>query len=150
MVSELADAAGAQLSVASSRCVLLSPSGECVAPSLTAPATNLSDGDVVIVLVMDLPRVYAHPKGWAFAAVTNSGSVVTWGDAGRGGNPNDVKSELSGGVLRPSGVLLVLFFSFSAWWSSIAWSRASSTTLSCAHQARTDSSLVDLVHPDTA
>ena len=30
--------------------------------------------------------------------MTNSGSVVTWGDAGQGGNSDDVKSELIGGV----------------------------------------------------
>ena len=97
-VSELADAAGAQLSVASLRCVLLSPSGDCMPHSLTASATNLSDGDVVTILVMDLPRVYAHPKGWAYATVTNSGSLITWSDAGRGGNSDKVKSELTGGV----------------------------------------------------
>ena len=38
----------------------------------------------------------------------------------------------------------------SARWSSIAWSRTSSTTLSCAHHARADNSLVKLVHSDTA
>ena len=64
--SRLADAAGAQLAVASSRCVLLSPSGDCLAHSSTSSATHLADGDVVTVLVMDLPRVYAHPQGWAF------------------------------------------------------------------------------------
>ena len=97
-IGDLADAAGAQLAVASTRCVLLSPSGDCVAHSMTASATNLADGDVITVLVMDLPRVYANPNGGAFAAVTNSGSVVTWGDAGYGGNSDDVKSELTGGV----------------------------------------------------
>ena len=76
--SKLADAAGAQLAVASSRCVLLSPSGGCMVHSLTPSATNLADGDVVTVLVMDLPPVYAHPSGWAFAAVKHGGSVVTW------------------------------------------------------------------------
>ena len=50
-IGELADAEGAQLSVASSWCVLLSPSGDCVAHSMTALATNLADGDVVTVLV---------------------------------------------------------------------------------------------------
>ena len=34
----------------------------------------------------------------AFAAVKRDGSVVTWGEAGRGGNSDDVKSELTGGV----------------------------------------------------
>ena len=38
----------------------------------------------------------------------------------------------------------------SARWSSTAWSRTSSTTLSCAHHGRTDNSLVNLVHSDTA
>ena len=104
-LSTLADAAGAQLALASSRCVLLSPSGECVAHSLTASATSLADGDVITVLVMDLPRVYAYPKGWAFAAVKQDGSVVTWGHSRFGGNSDDVKSELSGGVDRVVGTL---------------------------------------------
>ena len=59
---------------------------------------KLSDGDVVTVLVTDLPRVYARPKGWAFVAVTHSGSVVTWGDARFGGESSIVKSKLTGGV----------------------------------------------------
>ena len=80
-IGDVADAAGCQLAVASSRCVLLSPTGECMAHSLTASATNLADGDVITVLVMDLPRVFAHPKGHGFAAVKHDGSVVTWGDA---------------------------------------------------------------------
>ena len=75
-IGDLADAAGCQLAVVSSRCALLSPSGGCLAHS-TASATSLADGDVITVLVMDLPRVFAHPKGWAFVAVTNSGSVKT-------------------------------------------------------------------------
>ena len=97
-IGDLADAAGCQLAVASSRCVLLSPSGECVAHSLTASATTLADGDVVTVLVLDLPRVYAHPTGCAFAAVKHDGSVVTWGLADYGGNSDKVKTELIGGV----------------------------------------------------
>ena len=76
-IGDVADAAGCQLAVASSRCVLLSPTGECMAHSLTASATNLADGDVIIVLVMDLPRVFAHPKDRGFAAVKHDGSVVT-------------------------------------------------------------------------
>ena len=105
-IGDLADAAGCQLAVPSSQCVLLSPSGDCMAHSLTASATSLADGDVVTVLVMDLPRVYADQCGWAFAAVKfTSGSVVThWGDAGpRGGNSDDVKSELAGGVVHVVG-----------------------------------------------
>ena len=97
-IGDLADAAGCQLAVASSRCVLLSPSGDCMAHSLTSSATTLADGDVVTVLVLDLPRVYAHPKGCASAAVMEHGSVVTWGDAGLGGNSDSVKYLLTGGV----------------------------------------------------
>ena len=97
-LSKLADAVGAELALASSRCVLLSPSGECMAHSLTASATALADGDVITVLVMDLPRVYAHPRGAAFAAVKHDGSVVTWGNAGDGGDSDEVKSELTCGV----------------------------------------------------
>ena len=104
-IRELADAAGAQLAVASSRSVLLSPTGDCMAHSLTASATNLADGDVTTVLVMDPPRVYANPKGRCFAAVKHDGSVVTWGDAVYGGNFDKVKSELSGGVDRLVGTL---------------------------------------------
>ena len=66
--------------------------------SLTSSATTLADGDVVTVLVLDLPRVYAHPKGCASAAVMEHGSVVTWGDAGLGGNSDSVKYLLTGGV----------------------------------------------------
>ena len=96
--SKLADAAGAQLAVASSRCVLLSPSGDCLAHSTTSSATHLADCDVVTVLVMVLPRVHAHPQGLAFASVKHDGSVVTWWLAGRGGNSESAKSELRGGV----------------------------------------------------
>ena len=104
-IGDLADAAGCQLAVASSRCVLLSPSGDCMAHSMIASATNLSDSDVVTVLVMDLPRVYANPCGWAFAAVRHDGSVVTWGDAGRGGNSDEVRDQLTGGVRHVVGSL---------------------------------------------
>ena len=69
-----------------------------MAHSLTASATALADGDVITVLVMDLPRVYAHPRGAAFAAVKHDGSVVTWGNAGDGGDSDEVKSELTSGV----------------------------------------------------
>ena len=96
--SKLADAAGAQLAVASSRCVLLSPSGDYLAQSSTSSVTHLADGDVVTVLVMDFPRVCAHPQGWAFAAVKHDGSVVAWGHEEYGDNSESVKSELQGGV----------------------------------------------------
>ena len=102
-LTTLADAAGRQLAVASSLCVLLSPSGDCVAHSLTFSATNLADGDVITVLLMDPPRVYANPQGRAFAAVKHDGSVVTWGDAHGGGNSDEVKSEQTGGVDRVVG-----------------------------------------------
>ena len=102
-ISDVADAAGCQLAVASSRCVLLSPTGECMAHSLTASATNLADGDDITVLVMDPPRVYANPAGRAFAAVKHDGSVVTWRDAVYGGNSDKVNSELTGGVDRVVG-----------------------------------------------
>ena len=62
-IGDVADAAGRQLAVPSSRCVLLSPSGDCMAHSLTASGTNLADGDVVTVLVLDLPRYTL--TGWA-------------------------------------------------------------------------------------
>ena len=71
-----------------------------MAHSLTSSATTLADGNVVTVLVLDLPRVYAHPKGCAFAAVMEYGSVVTWRDAGLGGNSDSVKYLLTGGVDR--------------------------------------------------
>ena len=83
-IGDVADAAGCQLAVASFRCVLLSPSGDCMALSLTSSATNLADGDVITVVVLDLPRVHAHPKGLALTD--------------HGGNSNKVKTELSGGV----------------------------------------------------
>ena len=102
-IGDVADAAGRQLAVPSSRCVLLSPSGDCMAHSLTSSVTTLADGDVITVLVLDLPRVYAHPKGYAFAAVKEDGSVITWGRSDFGGNSDNVKSELSGGVDRVFG-----------------------------------------------
>ena len=125
-IGDVADAAGCQLAVASSRCVLLSPSGDCMAHSLTCSASNLTDGDVITVLVMDLPRVYAHRMGASFAAVTHDGSVVTWGraagnarafaavkedgsvvmwssDEDLGGDSDSVKSELKDGVLQVVG-----------------------------------------------
>ena len=85
-IGDLADAAGCQLAVPSSRCVLLSPSGNCMAHSLTASATTLADGEVITVLVLDFPRVYANPTGCAFAAVKQDGSVVTWSNADCGGD----------------------------------------------------------------
>ena len=102
-INDVADAAGCQLAVASSWCVLLSPSGDCMAHSLTSSASNLADGDVITVLVMDVPRVYAHRMGVSFAAVKHDGSVVTWGDEEAGGDSDNVKSELSGGVDRVVG-----------------------------------------------
>ena len=91
-IGDVADAAGRQLAVPSSRCVLLSPSGDGMAHFLTASATTLADGDVITVLVRDLPRVYAQRMGLSFAAVKDDGSVVTWGAADRGGNSDSVKS----------------------------------------------------------
>ena len=102
-IGDVADAAGCQLAVASSRCVLLSPSGDCMAHSLTCSASNLADGDVITVLVMDVPRVYAHRMGASFAAVKHDGSVVTWGDEEAGGDSDSVKSELKDGVRRVAG-----------------------------------------------
>ena len=40
---------------------------------------------------------------YAFAAVKQDGSVITWGQSRFGGNSDDVKSELSGGVDRVVG-----------------------------------------------
>ena len=50
-------------------------------------------------------RVYAHPKGRAFAAVKHDGAVVTWGFEAFGGNSDKVKSELSGCVDHVVGTL---------------------------------------------
>ena len=102
-IGDVADAAGRQLAVPSSRCVLLSPSGDCMAHSLTASATTLTDGDVITVLVRDLPRVYAHRMGLSFAAVKHDGSVVTWGVAHCGGNSDEVRDQLTGGVRHVVG-----------------------------------------------
>ena len=96
--SKLADAAAAQLTVASSRCVLLSPSGGCVAHSRTPSLEKLADGDVITVLVTSLPRVMARRQGWAFAAVKYDGSAVTWWHQSRGGDSVSVKPELTDGV----------------------------------------------------
>ena len=45
---------------------------------------------------MGVDKIVGNDK--AFAAVKHDGSVVTWGNADRGGNSNSVKSELTGGV----------------------------------------------------
>ena len=74
-----------------------------MAHSLISSASNLADGDVITVLVMDVPRVCAHRMGASFAAVKHDGSVVTWGDEEGGGDSDNVKSELTGGVDRVVG-----------------------------------------------
>ena len=95
---ELAHAAAARLAVVPSQCVLLSPAGDRMAHTQTLSETTLVDGDVITVLVFAAPRVFAHSSGRAFAAVKGCGSVVTWGDARRGGDSEKVKFELTGGV----------------------------------------------------
>ena len=95
---ELARAAAARLAVVPSRCVLLSPAGDRVAHSQTPSDEKLVDGDVIAVLVFAAPRVFAHRRGAAFAAVKGDGSVVTWGGAQDGGNSEGVMSELHCGV----------------------------------------------------
>ena len=82
-LSTLADAAGAQLALASSRCVLLSPSGECVAHSLTASATSLADGDVITVLVMPptgirVPKRLGLRRSEARRLCRHVGAVSFW------------------------------------------------------------------------
>ena len=76
---------------------------DCMAHSLTSSASSLADGDVITVLVVDLPRVFAHRMGASFAAVKHDGSVVTWGDAASGGNSDSVKDQLTGGVRHVFG-----------------------------------------------
>ena len=83
---DLANAAAAGLSVTTSRCVLLSPAGDRMAHTQTPSDEQLADGDVITVLVMGVPRVFAHGEGRAFAAVKGDGSVVAWGDQTSGGN----------------------------------------------------------------
>ena len=95
---ELAHAAAARLAVVPSRCVLLSPAGDRMAQNQTPSRETLVDGDTITVLVFPAPRVIAHSRGQAFAAVKGDGSVVTWGDDRSGGDSDMVKSELSGGV----------------------------------------------------
>ena len=104
-IGDVADAAGCQLAVASSRCVLLSPSGDFIAHSLTSSAANLANGDVITVLVMDVPRVYAHRMGVSFAAVKRDGSVVTWGSPDHGVDSDEVRDHLTGGVRQVVGNL---------------------------------------------
>ena len=97
-VRELAHAAAARLAVVPSRCVLLSPAGDRMAHTQTPSDEKLVDGDVITVLVVAAPRVFAHRGGSASAAVKGSGSVVTWEHAWSGGDSDAVKSELQGCV----------------------------------------------------
>ena len=94
-IGELADAAGAQLAVASSRCVLLSPSGDCMAHSLTASATALADGDVITVLVMVPSTGIRAPKKLGLRC-SETRQFRCHVEARRSsGNYNKVKSELT-------------------------------------------------------
>ena len=95
---ELAHAAADRLAVVPSRCVLLSPAGDRMAHTQTLSDATLVDGDVITVLVFAEPRVFAHRRGQAFAAIKGDGSVVTWGHADYGGNSDAAKSDLQGGV----------------------------------------------------
>ena len=64
----------------------------------TTSDEKLAYGDVITVLVIGVPRVFAHRGGRAFAAVKGDGSVVTWVQAECGGHSDGVSTELSGGV----------------------------------------------------
>ena len=44
------------------------------------------------------PQICSAKHGGAFSLLTDWGSVVTWGDAGRGGDSRGVAEQLSGGV----------------------------------------------------
>ena len=94
-LQDVANATAARLAVTTSRCVLLSPGGDRIQ---TPSDEQLADGDVITVLVMGVPQVFAYGRGSAFAAVKGDGSVVTWGDDECGVNSDVVKSELAGGV----------------------------------------------------
>ena len=72
---ELAKAAAAALSVTTTRCVLLSPVGCHMAHTQTPTDEQLADGDVITVLVIRVPRIFAHGQGRALAAVQGDGSV---------------------------------------------------------------------------
>ena len=100
---DLANAAAAGLSVTTSRCVLLSPAGDRMAHTQTPSDEQLADGDVITVLVMGFPQVFAHREGRAFAAVKGDGSVVAWGDQTSGGNSDAVRSQLTTGVRQIVG-----------------------------------------------
>ena len=63
---ELARAAAARLAVVPSRCVLLSPAGYRMAHTQTPSDEKLVDGDVITVLVVAAPRVFAHPWWCSF------------------------------------------------------------------------------------
>ena len=84
---------------------LLSPAGDRMAHTQTMSDATLVDGDVITVLVFAVPRVFAHRHGRAFAAVKGDGSVVTWGDARKGGDSEKVKFELTVGVEHVVGNL---------------------------------------------
>ena len=75
----------------------------------TVSDEKLTDGDVITVLVLGVPRLVAHKHGRAFAAVKGDGSVVTWDEAKSGSSSEKVKAQLSGGVedvVGPSSPLL--------------------------------------------
>ena len=57
-LKELARATTASLQVTPSRCVLLSPAGDRLAHTQNLPETQLAEGDVVTVVVLDVPKVF--------------------------------------------------------------------------------------------
>ena len=61
-LTDLANAAADRLAATTSRCVLLSPAGARMAHTQTPSDEQLADGDVITVLVMGVPQVFAHGR----------------------------------------------------------------------------------------
>ena len=146
---ELAHAAADRLAVVPSRCVLLSPAGDRMAHTQTPSNATLVDGDVITVLVFAAPRVFAHRRGQAFAAVKGDGSVVTWGDEESGGDFEEVKSELTGGVEHVVGTCLA-FAAVKEDGSVVTWGFANYGGNSDAVRSQLTSGVRHVVGSDTA
>ena len=94
-VESLKHRAQSALAVPSSR-QLLNSSGEVLDGAQTVTEAMLNSGDVLTLLVNQVRLKSIRPFGRisAFAAILADGSVVSWGDAGKGGDSSAVQEQL--------------------------------------------------------
>ena len=98
-ISELAQVASDELG---SPCLLSWGTG-ILMRSWTLAECKLMDGAILTACAALQLRIFASKAGIAFAAVKTDGSVITWGDSGRGGDSSSVKAELAEGVVSVTG-----------------------------------------------